>query len=102
MATATAFDWVCEELERLTCLGTLEARGTVRLSLKEAGFEARSATPHQLSVVVERILERELRVRGIENADEVCENLVVGLESHEPFSRVEESPEDVFKRLSGA
>lgn len=100
MADATAFDWVCAELERLTCLDTLEARGTVRISLKQAGVEARSATPHQLSVVVTRILGGELRARGIGNADEVCEHLATALKSQAPSPRSEESPEEVFKRLS--
>ena len=102
MADATVFDWVCGELERLTCLDTLEARGTVRISLKQAGLEARSATPHQLSVVVGRILGGELQVRGIENPDDVCENLLASLKSQQLASSAEESPEEVFKRLSGA
>jgi len=102
MADSTAFDWVCEALERLTSLDTLEARGTVRRSIKEAGLEARSATPDQLSVVVERILVGELRARGIENPDEVCEQLAIGLKSQESASSAGESPEDVFKRLGGS
>jgi len=102
MADATVFDWICGELERLTALDTLEARGTVRLSLKEAGLEARSASPHQLSVVAERILAGELRARGIDNADEVCESLITGLKSQELVSSAGESPEEVFKRLGGS
>ena len=102
MASPTAFEWTCAELERLTFLDTLEARGTVRISLKEAGLEARSASPHELSVVVGRILARELRARGIENAAEVCENLVVGLKSQGSAPSVGESPEEVFKRLGGS
>jgi hypothetical protein len=102
MANPTVFDWVCAELERLTFLDTLEARGTVRLSLKEAGLEARSASSPQLAVVVGRILGGELRARGIENADEVCENLVIGLKSQESASSAGESPEEVFKRLGGS
>jgi len=102
MANVTAFDWICGELERLTSLDTLEARGTVRLSLKEAGLEARSADPAQLSVVVGRILGGELRARGIQDADEVCENLVTGLKSLEPASSSGETPEEIFKRLGGS
>ena len=101
MAGATAFDWICGELERLTSLDTLEARGTVRLALKEAGLEARSVSPEQLSVVVSRILADELRVRGIDDADEVCESLIIGLKGQQPVSSSDESPEEVFKRLGG-
>lgn len=102
MADPTAFEWICAELERLTALDTLEARGTVRLSLKKAGLEARSATPDQLSVAIERVLEGELRVRGIENSEEVCGQLVIGLKSQESTSGAGESPEEVFKRLGGS
>jgi hypothetical protein len=102
MPNATAFDWICGELERLTSLDTLEARGTVRLTLKEAGLEARTVTPEQLTVAVQRILGGELRARGVENADEVCGNLVTGLKGLEAASATGESPEDVFKRLGGS
>ena len=102
MANAPAFDWICAALERLTSLDTLEARGTVRLSLKEAGLEARRVGPAQLSVVVGRILGGELRARGIDDADAVCENLVTGLKSLEPASSFEETPEEIFKRLGGS
>jgi hypothetical protein len=102
MANVTAFDWICGELERLTSLDTLEARGTVRISLKEAGLEARSVGPAQLAVVVLRILGGELRVRGIEDADAVCENLISGLKSLEPGSTFGETPEEIFKRLGGS
>ena len=102
MASAPAFDWICGELERLTSLDTLEARGTVRLSLKRAGLEARSVGAHQLAVVAGRILGGELRARGIENAEQVCEDLVTSLKSHEPASSAGESPEEVFKRLGGS
>ena len=102
MANAPAFDWICLELERLTSLDTLEARGTVRLSLKKAGLEALSVSPGQLAVVVGRVLGAELRDRGIENADQVCEDMVTSLKSHAPASSTEESPEEVFRRLGGS
>jgi hypothetical protein len=102
MSSAAAFDWTCQEIERLTSLDTLEARGTVRLALKEAGLDARSASPHQISVVVDRILVAELQARGIDNADQVCESLAISLKSQEPMSGTGESPEEVFKRLGGS
>ena len=60
MPNSAAFEWTCQEIEGVTSLDTLEARGTVRLALKEAGLDARSASPHQIAVVVERILASEL------------------------------------------
>ncbi len=99
----TIFDFVAEQLEDRTDLATLEARGTVRIALKEAGLEARSVTSEQMAVVVERRLPAELEARGVSDATRVCTGIVVGLKSlvaHEQESRVE-SPEDVFRRLGG-
>lgn len=102
MGNATAFDWICAELERLSSLDTLEARGTIRLSLKEAGLEARSVTPEQLAVVVKRILAGELRARGVDNAETTCESLITGLKNLRASASASDSPEDVFKRLGGS
>ncbi len=60
MATSTAFEWLCDELETKTTLDRLEARGTVRIALKQAGLEATSATAAQIAVVLTRILPEEL------------------------------------------
>ena len=51
MADTAAFGWLCNELERVTTLNRLEARGTVRIALKQAGLESRSVTPDQMRVV---------------------------------------------------
>src|SRR5690606_5066988 len=64
MAGSQAFEWLCEAIEAGTSLERLEARGTVRIALKQAGLEARSATAAELAVVVGKILPRELRQRG--------------------------------------
>ena len=41
VADARTFDWVCAQLEERSSLDRLEARGTVRLALKQAGLEPR-------------------------------------------------------------
>jgi hypothetical protein len=99
MAASRTFEWVCAELESASSLNALEARGTVRLALKQAGLEANHVTPEQMTVVTERILPGELRSRGLEDSDEVCEALASGLK-HLEDSAAPESPEEVFKRLS--
>ena len=48
MPDSAAFEWTCNELEERCSLDRLEARGTVRLALKQAGLEARSVTPEQM------------------------------------------------------
>lgn len=101
MADSAAFDFVCAELERETSLDRLEARGTVRLALKEAGLEARSVTPDQISVVVEKLLPNELESRGIGNGAELCARIRSGLGSVADDDRVE-TPDAVFQRLGGS
>ena len=75
MADSKAFTTLCEELERASSLDRLEARGTVRLALKQAGLEANAVSASQLAVVVEKILPAELRTRGVDNPDALCGQL---------------------------
>ena len=44
---------LCEQLESSSTLDRLEARGTVRLALKQAGLEAGQVTASQLVVLSE-------------------------------------------------
>jgi hypothetical protein len=101
MADSAAFDFVCSELEKDTSLDRLEARGTVRLALKGAGLEARSVTPDQIAVVVEKLLPGELESRGIEDAAALCARIKSGLSSVSAGDQVE-TPDAVFQRLGGS
>lgn len=102
MADAPAFDWVCNELEQQTSLDRLEARGTVRIALKEAGLNARSLTPDQMKVVLEKLLPKELESRGVSDSEGVCRTLISGIASLDPGDSGGETPEEVFRRLAGA
>ncbi len=101
MADSAAFDFVCGELERETSLDRLEARGTVRLALKQAGLEARSVTPDQIGVVVEKLLPTELEARGIENGAGLCGRIRTGL-AGVSAGDTGETPDAVFQRLGGS
>jgi hypothetical protein len=96
------FDLVAGELERRTDLAKLEARGTVRLALKEAGLDARSVTRDQMDVMLDRMMPGELRGRGVENADEICRAIRTALKSAAtPDSMPDaETPEAIFRRLA--
>ena len=102
MADSRAFEWTCTELESVSSFNKLEARGTIRLALKEAGLEAGRVTPAQMSVVTERILPGELRNRGVEDAEGICGALTSGLSGLPALEaeNTQETPEDVFRRLS--
>jgi hypothetical protein len=100
VANSTAFDFVCEELELRSSLDRLEARGTVRLALKQAGLDSRTTTPDQMKIVCEKILPAELSARGVDGLDALSCSLIDGLGSltAEP---VADSPDTVFQRLGG-
>jgi uncharacterized protein YaaW (UPF0174 family) len=101
MANSTAFEWLCEELEKKTMLDRLEARGTVRIAIKQAGLEASCVSSDQIAVVLARVLPRELADRGIEDADACCEQAAAGLAQVQDGASPEETPEAVFARLAG-
>ena len=96
------FEFVASELEQQSGLESLEARGTLRLALKSSGLTVREVTPDQMAVVLEQVMPHELRARGIENPETVCEELsqaVKGMKA-EAGDSASTSPEDVFRRLS--
>lgn len=103
MAGSQAFEWLCEAIEAGSSLERLEARGTVRIALKEAGLEARTATPAELAVVVQKILPRELRNRGVTDDAGLCERLTAGLRNLEATATPggPDTPDAIFRRLGG-
>jgi hypothetical protein len=97
------FDFVAEKLEECTALEKLQARGTLRIALKQAGLDARSVTRRQMAVMLERSMPVELAARGVSQAEELCRTLVRDLEDFSPAGDEsgQDSPEDVFRRLGG-
>ncbi len=96
------FEFVAGALEAQTDLGTLEARGTVRLALKEAGLDPRGVTSEQMAVVLEKVMPGELRSRGVDRPESICAEIatrVAGVESADAGSS---SPEEVFRRLASS
>lgn len=103
MAGSSAFEWVCTALEESTTLERLEARGTVRIALKEAGLEPRTVTASEMRVVAQKVLPRELRQRGVQNETALCDRLVAGLQVLEGQSSGAgaDTPDAIFRRLGG-
>jgi hypothetical protein len=99
---STIFDLVSKEIERRTDLGRLEARGTVRLAVKEAGFSVDAITARELAVVLERIMPEALSSRGVIEAAAVCTTLAKLLRElgEVASARGQASPERVFERLA--
>jgi hypothetical protein len=102
MADSAAFEWTCTELEQISSLDRLEARGTVRLALKQSGLEARNVSPDQMKVVLEKVLPGELETRGIDGAAGLCSSLLPGLAAVVADATPGEMPDEIFRRLGGS
>ncbi len=100
MAASQTFDQMCQALEGASSLSRLEARGTVRLALKEAGLDANAVTPAEMAVVIDRVLPLELESRGIANAPSICETLRSAIDTEASPSPTHDTPEAVFQRLA--
>ena len=96
------FEFVAAELKKRSDLEDLEARGTVRLALKSSGLMAREVTKEQMVVILDQVMPRELRVRGVENPEGVCRELSQAVKGFEDGNgeSAGASPEEVFRRLS--
>ena len=101
MSEARAFTHVCETLEGRTQLDRLQARGTVRLALKQAGLDPAFVTILEMSVVVEKVLPAELHSRGVASPESVCSELRASLATL-PREQAGETPDSVFERLGGS
>jgi hypothetical protein len=79
----------------------LEARGTLRIALKQAGLDPASVKADELCVVARMVLPQELAARGIADTESLCERLRSGLAEIQDSAGVD-SPEAVFARLGGS
>ena len=99
MSLSDVFEWAADALDRHSQLSRNEARGIIRLALKEAGIEPKLVNKSQMLVVVQKLLARVLvRVR-VEDATEVCRRIADDLKTAELASPILHTPEDIFSRL---
>jgi hypothetical protein len=102
MADSPVFDWVSGEIERRTEMSRLEARGTVRLVLKEAGLEPGTVTVAQMCVAIEKLMPYALERRRVDQCEEFCRTLRAALEeaaARGAVATTRESAYDVFRRF---
>lgn len=76
-----AFETATLEITRRSHLSEADARGTLRMTLKKAGFDPAAIRADQLAVVVRSLLPRELKIRGVAEPADVCERIVDALSS---------------------
>jgi hypothetical protein len=75
MQESPAFAWTCRELEIVTGLSTLVARGTVRLALRHAGLQPQAVSGEQMAIVLREVLPQELVNRAVADSERVCSRL---------------------------
>lgn len=97
------FDVAAKAIEDHAGLDRLAARGTLRLSLKQAGLVPQKLSVLQLRAVFERLMPRELEVRGVADAVAACHSAIAAIESAASGGggKPRESPDDIFRRLGG-
>jgi hypothetical protein len=100
MADSAAFAFACGELERLTKLTREEARGTVRLALRDAGFSASAVGAREMKVVFERLMPRELASRRVVDGEQLCAEIGKRVGELREEARAA-TPDVVFSRLGG-
>ena len=98
MADSPAFAFACGELERLTTFTREEARGTVRLALREAGFSASAVGAREMQVVFQRLMPKELASRRVPDGEKLCAEIGLRVGALQDHARAE-TPEAVFGRL---
>jgi hypothetical protein len=79
MAASAAFEALASGLETAAGMDRWTSRGTLQLSLMDAGLEASTATGDQLKIVVDRLLPRQLQSHGIADVGSVCGRLQAAL-----------------------
>ena len=81
MSTSTVFEWVGAALQQQTTLPAAQARGMLRLALRDGGLEATTVTSKEMAAVIERLLPDRLRKGGVADPASVCLRLSIGLKA---------------------
>ena len=96
------FSFVADQIEQCTPLDQLEARGTLRIVLKNSGLDPKTVTRKQICVILESVAPDELESRGVGEARAICVALIEQIQS-QPADRWEASHDvdEIFDRLAG-
>ncbi len=98
--TSPAFEFVCERLETIAKISRIEARGTVRLALREVGKNPAYVSPQDMMTIVTRVLPRMLQTRGVKDPAQLCQEISTQLSQAKLASGATYlDPAEVFARL---
>jgi hypothetical protein len=103
-ADSPVFEALCRGLERHTELNQLQARGVVRLLLRDAGIEPDELDKQQAAVLIDKLMPDRLLRQGIE-ADvvgAVCGSLQALVNAVVDAGVVYAGPNAMLRRLDNA
>jgi hypothetical protein len=98
VSASACFDWVCDRVTERTELSRSEARGLLRVVLRDFGFSPERVTRAQLTLVITRSLASAMARVKVPSPKTVCEELARDLANAD----IGDTPEDaaaVFARL---
>jgi hypothetical protein len=97
MTTGPVFDRMADALERHSSLSRLEARGILRVALRERNLDPKDLVLSQATDLAETALPEDLAGRGIKDAQEICRRIrqeLVEEPSRAPRAAPPETPRD--------
>jgi len=100
LSDSAVFDFLCEQVERHARLSRLEARGTVRLMLKAVGLDAATLGKGAAILTIDRFLDKELRVRGVADAEQVKSRVLQALRDSKLHDPQGDDAASIFSRIT--
>lgn len=98
--TSAVFEFVCERLETMAKMSRIEARGTVRLALREVGKNPTHVSTNDMCTIVSKVLPRMLQTRGLKEGAQICHEIAQQLSQAKIASGATYlDPAEIFARL---
>lgn len=99
MSDSPIFELVCEHVQNDGGLSRLEARGTVRLLLKEVGLDSQQLGKGAALLAVDHGLAQALRVRRVADPERVQARVLRALKETRLEDPDGDDPEAIFQRI---
>jgi len=95
------FELTADLLERHTELDRLEARGALRLALKDAGLRSEALGRREIDAVLRKLMPERLARMGVPDAASVCERALsqIARAAARTGSAPETDRDRIFRRL---
>jgi hypothetical protein len=97
------FELAADLLERHSALDRLEARGALRLALKDAGLRAEALGSREITAVLQKLMPERLAKMGVTDGASVCERALreIARIAAQADSAPEADRDRIFRRLGG-